>query len=225
PQDAVINSTFYFYVYGDIESPLMGMENGIDLFNLPRDNRDNIEYEKIINKIIHWSFYDSFEEYAAEINKNIHMEEKIFLVKILAKLGIASYFFANTEESFLDNSKYYMYDYPQVWESQYNRLPELYIVADRDLQNCLKGEIKEDELESYWLKGKVSPASVLGYNMVSMINDYLGREKVIEVVKDYRKLIFYYDRASQTAYQQGKDEYRFDKRLVYAIGFYTGKRL
>jgi len=223
PDDALINTTFYFYVYGDIESPLMGMKNGADLFNLPVNDNENIEFEKIIKKIAQGAFYDSFEMYADNVDKNILMKDKICLVRMLAKSGFASYFFKDINESFLNNSNYYMYDYPEVWETQYNRLPELYILADRDLQNSLKGEISKEEIVDYWLQGKVTPASVLGYDMVAKIDKYLGLEKAVEAVKDYRKLMFYYDRAAKAAYLQRKEVHRFDKQLAYDLAFYTGK--
>ncbi len=223
PEDALINTTFYFYVYGDIESPLMGMKHGIDLFNLPVNDNENIEFEKIINKIAHGAFYDSFEMYADNVDKNILTKDKIYLVRMLAKSGLASYFFKDNNESFLHNSNYYMYDYPEVWENQYKRLPELYILADRDLQNCLKGKISRKEIVDYWLKGKVTPASILGFDMVSKIDKYLGLDKAVEAVKDYRKLMFYYDRASKAAYLQRKDVHQFDKQLAYDLAFYTGK--
>jgi len=223
PEDALINTTFYFYVYGDIESPLMGMKNGIDLLNLPVNGNENIEFDKIINKIAQAAFYDSFEMYADKIDKNIIMKDKICLVRMLAKSGLASYFFKNNNDSFLNNSNYYMYDYPEVWETQNKRLPELYILADRDLQNCLTGKISKKEIEDYWLQGKVSPASVLGYDMMAKIDKYLGLEKAVEAVKDYRKLMLYYDRAAKVAYLQRKDVHRFDKQLAYDLAFYTGK--
>lgn len=222
PEKSVINSIFYFYVHGDIESPLMGMKNGIDLFNLPVDEEDNIEYAKIIKKISGWAYLDCFKQFAIQIDKEINSADKIFLMKILAKSGLYSYFFRNTEESLIDNEKYYMYDFPEIWETQYSRLPELYIVADRDLQNSLKGKLTREEIEKYWLKGKVSPASVLGFNMLETIEEYLDVDKAKEVVQDYRKLIFYYDRAARAAYQQGKDVYMFDKKFVYTISFFTG---
>ncbi|MFO7890729.1 MAG: hypothetical protein R6V04_10370 [bacterium] len=224
PESSSINSTFYFYVHGDIESPLMGMKNGIDLFNLPVNEEEDIEFDKIINKISGWAFLDSFEKLASHIDKDIRLEEKIFLMRILAREGSYAYFFRNTKESFLDNEKYYMYDYPEIWEAQNNRLPELYILADRDLKNCLKGELSRKEIEIYWRKGKVSPASVLGYNMLKKIDKYLGIDTAVEAVKDYRKLIFYYDRAAKASNSQDQDIYMFNKKLVYTIAFYTGKK-
>lgn len=221
PDDKKINATFNFYTFGDIESPLMGIENGIDILNLPLDENGKIDKEKIINKISHYVYGNVIDQFAEDINTKIKNDDKIYLLQILVKNGMSAFFFNNYSECFLNNRNYYLHDFPDIWESGLNRIPELYFLAEHDLQKAFQGKIQKEDISDFWLSGKINSATFLGYGIISLINKYFGTDELLKAVSDYRKLILLYDKASNLAYINGENVFRFNKKFVYRLAYFT----
>ena len=152
-------------------------------------------------------------------------KERIMLVGILAAEGMPTHFINRTREKVNEmkaSSSEFSRQLASEWEYNLSRLPQLYQEAEKDIELNMKGEIGQKEIFEKWVSGLQGPAYVLGSDMFSVIERYLGLEEAKNVARDYRLLLSVYNRAAEKARAAGENLFLFDKDLVRRLENFAG---
>jgi len=67
------------------------------------------------------------------------------------------------------------------------------------------------------------PAYVLGVDMFSVIDKYLGVDAAKPVAHDYRQFLVIYNRAAQNANKEGGNFFVFNENVTNKVANYTGR--
>ncbi len=103
------------------------------------------------------------------------------------------------------------------WEKHSARIKALYQEAEKDIRLNLQGKLDQAAIMQTWMGGYKGPAYVLGADMISVIDGYLGREAAINIAQDFRKLLRYYNLAAQKANTTGMGLPLFDENLAMSV--------
>lgn len=220
PFDAVLDVQFSFVLFGASNAFSVGKENGFDFLQLSRNQNGTIDTEQIINIFAHELHHSGFQSLAERNLQDIANEDRLLLVGILSAEGMPTYFIDNIPEHLEEYRNHSQFIYRQVaedWENHSENMQALYLQAQTDISSNLNGELSQEDIMRSWMAGAKGPAYILGSDIISVIDTYLGREAAISVASDYRKLLYLYNQAADKAAAQGKEIFRFEKDLADRI--------
>ena len=81
----------------------------------------------------------------------------------------------------------------------------------------LANNLNREGILKKWMSGIKGAAYVLGTDMFSAIENYLGREQAWNVALDYRQFLLLYNRAVDLAEKKGKTLFHFSPDLAKKI--------
>jgi len=97
----------------------------------------------------------------------------------------------------------------------------MFPAAAGDIAKGMIGEVEGKPLYQKWLDGYQGDAYILGKAMVRLIDQRLGRDKLINLTRDYRKLLVLYNQTALKADAKGAQWFVFETRLAQAVASYT----
>ena len=215
PGEARIEADFSFVLFGHSTAFSVGRENGFDFLQLPRDE-SGIVIDELIRTFAHELHHCGFNDLSRR-NVPEDPEGRIFLLGILAAEGMPTYFIDRPWQEIGRLKRHPDSLQRQVardWETHSGRIRDLYAAAERDMLLNLEGNKKSRDILMTWMAGVKGPAYVLGADMFSVIDAYLGRETALRVAADYRKFLRYYNFAAEKAVRAGVSLHVFDPDLV-----------
>ncbi len=225
PEDAVLDADFYFVLFGASSAFSVGKENGYDFLQLPR-NKDGLDLEAVELTLAHELHHSGFDFLAKKNMGDLSQPENVLLLGLLTVEGMPTYFI---DQPWFQVPRYLRQENPQLrqvaldWERHSARIKDLYKEAERDIRLNLEGKLDQAAVMETWMSGVKGPAYVLGADMFSVIEGYLGLNVALKVVEDYRKFLIYYNYAAERAHQAGFALHLFDDELVQKVARY-GKR-
>ncbi|MFW6160200.1 MAG: DUF5700 domain-containing putative Zn-dependent protease [Acidobacteriota bacterium] len=225
PDEADISNRFYVVLFGASSAFSVGDENGYDLLQLPKTPDGEVYVDNVIQTFAHEMHHSGFNNCTNKYMSDVKNKDRIMLAGILAAEGMPTHFINRVREnlSLMKSSPSEMHRMlTSQWEENLSRLSELYREAEKDIQLNMRGEIGQKEIFEEWMSGLQGPAYVLGSDMFSVIEKYLGLEEAKEVAKDYRRFLSIYNRAAEKAKAKGEDLFLFDKTLAEQLEKFTG---
>jgi hypothetical protein len=219
PEEVELQAEFYFVLFGHSSAFSVGAENGFDFLQLPKEN-GKVDMEALIQILAHELHHSGFDYLIKKNLNNLSSPENLLLLGILAAEGMPTYFI---DKPWLLVPRYLRDDNPQRrqyardWEKHSARIQELYQEAERDIRLNLEGKLDRASVMNTWMHGIKGPAYVLGADMFSVIDGYLGREVALKVAADFRKFLLYYNYAAEKAGQAGFRLHVFDEKLVQSL--------
>ncbi len=225
PEEADISNRFYVVLFGASGAFSVGEENGYDLLQLPKRSDGEIDVQNVIETFAHEMHHSGFSNCTEKHMSEVKNKERIMLVGILAAEGMPTHFINRTREKVNEmkaSSSEFSRQLASEWEYNLSRLPQLYQEAEKDIELNMKGEIGQKEIFEKWVSGLQGPAYVLGSDMFSVIERYLGLEEAKNVARDYRLFLPVYNRAAEKARAAGENLFLFDKGLVRELENFAG---
>lgn len=225
PDEADISNRFYVVLFGASSAFSVGDENGYDLLQLPKTPDGEIYVDNIIQTFAHEMHHSGFNNCTSRYMAEVKNKERIMLAGILAGEGMPTHFINRVRENLglMKSSTSEMHRMlASQWEENLSRLSELYREAEKDIQLNIRGEIGQKEIFEKWMSGLQGPAYVLGSDMFSVIEKYLGLEEAKDVAKDYRRFLSIYNRAAEKANEEGKDLFIFNRDLAEQLEKFAG---
>lgn len=217
PESTEIEVTFYIVLFGGSSAYSVGDVNGFDLLQLPKDDQGNIDIDEVIATFAHEIHHSGF----ARCNPGSTDHE--YLVALLAAEGMPTYFVDKTGtriDNYSAKGEGLRSLIAKDWLKHEARLHELYLKAESDIEANLEAEDKKKVIFEDWMSGVKGPAYVLGYDMFSVIDKYLGVDSAVAVAEDFRRLIDIYNEAALIANQNGEQKHIFDEQLAQRIREY-----
>ncbi len=225
PQEADISNRFYVVLFGASSAFSVGEVNGYDLLQLPKKPDGEIDLQNVVETFAHEMHHSGFSNCTDKHMFEVKNKERIMLAGILAAEGMPTHFINQIRER-LTLMKSSSSEFSRLlafeWEENLSRLPELYQEAEKDIELNMKGEIGQKEIFGKWVSGLQGPAYVLGSEMFSVIERYLGLEEAKKVARDYRLLLSVYNLAAEKARVAGENLFLFDKGLVRELENFAG---
>ncbi|MDD8020678.1 MAG: hypothetical protein PHU81_05785 [Acidobacteriota bacterium] len=225
PGDADISNHFYVVLFGASSAFSVGEENGYDLLQLPKRPNGEIDVQNVIETFAHEMHHSGFSHCTDKHMSEVKNKERIMLAGILAGEGMPTHFINRVRENLQlmkSSSSEFSMRLASEWEHNLSRLPELYQEAEKDIRLNMKGEIGQKEIFEKWVSGLQGPAYVLGSDMFSVMEKYLGLEETKTVARDYRLLLSAYNRAAEKARMAGENLFLFDNSLVRELEKFSG---
>lgn len=222
PDETVLRADFYFVLFGHSSAFSVGEENGFDFLQLQR-KEDGIDLEAVTHVLAHELHHCGFDFWYKKNLQDLSRPENLMLLGLLAAEGMPTYYI---DQPWFLVPRYLRDDNPQLqqyardWEAHSARIQDLYREAEKDIRLNLAGELDQAEIMEKWMSGVKGPAYVLGADMFSVIDGYLGRSVATKVVEDYRRFLLYYNYAAEKARQAGFQLYIFDDKLVHNTAGY-----
>jgi hypothetical protein len=225
PEEADISNRFYVVLFGASSAFSVGKENGYDLLQLPKGPDGEIDLQNIVETFAHEMHHSGFLNCTDQHMSEVKNKERIMLPGILAAEGMPTHFINRVKENLhllKSNPNEFSRQLASQWEQNLFRLPELYQEAEKDIELNMKGEIGQKEIFEKWVSGLQGAAYVLGSDMFSVIERYLGLEEAKNVARDYRVLLSVYNAAAEKARAAGENLFMFDKEQVRELETFTG---
>lgn len=224
PENVVIKADFSFVLFGHSNAFSVGEENGFDFLQLPR-REGVIAFDELIGTFAHELHHSGFSWLSRRNLAGID-QERIYLPALLAAEGMPTYFIDQPWKRIRrlkSNSDPLRQQVALDWERHSGRIRELYREAERDIQSGLAGSLEPTAILKNWMAGAKGPAYVLGADMFSVIDAYLGRETALRVASDFRKLLRFYNFAAEKANTAGMALHVFDQGLVRRLAGFDGR--
>jgi len=212
PQDAQLRANFYIVLFGGSSAYSVGGENGFDMLQMPRNADGSLDVEDALRTFAHELHHTGFGSLVDST-----MSDNTTLVGILAAEGAPTYFidgYPGRADIYARSQDKVQNDVARDWHRHQESLPELYARAALDIERNLSGEATIEELFSSWMGGIKGPAYVLGADMYSTIDRYLGLDSAKVVMGDHRKLLAIYNAAAREANAGGEECFLFDDSLA-----------
>jgi len=225
PEEADISNRFYVVLFGASSAFSVGKENGYDLLQLPKGPDGEIDLQNIVETFAHEMHHSGFLNCTDQHMSEVKNKERIMLPGILAAEGMPTHFINRVKENLhllKSSPNEFSRQLASQWEENLSRLPELYQEAEKDIELNMKGEIGQKEIFEKWVSGLQGAAYVLGSDMFSVIERYLGLEEAKNVARDYRFLLSVYNAAAEKARAAGENLFIFDKEQVRELETFTG---
>ncbi|MFC2139369.1 DUF5700 domain-containing putative Zn-dependent protease [Bacteroidota bacterium] len=217
PAEAELRNGFYIVVFGHSNAFSVGERNGFDLLQLPREKDGSIDTQETIEIFAHELHHTGFSYLSKKYMKNVTDNNKIILIGILAAEGMPTYLINKPHEKIEKLKNHHNPARRQLGaeaEKHLNKISDIYKRADNDIALNLKGEIGLEEIFSFWMAGYHGPAYDLGANMFSVIDKHLGRDRLLEIAKDYRTFLDVYNEAAKIGIAEGEKYFLFDDKLA-----------
>jgi hypothetical protein len=229
PEEAVVRSSLFIVVFGASSAYAVGDANGFDLLQLPRRSDDVIDVDDVVRTFAHEMHHTGISYWQKKhMPGGARIESRLNLIGRLTNEGMPSYYinqFWRRLHALGESRNPTQRALARDWERHLARLPDIYAEAERDIRLNLEGKITDKEIMQTWMAGTEGPAYVLGSDMFSTIDSYLGREAAFEVARDYRQLLVIYNRAAKIGNQAGGRYYVFDEVLASRVSNFTGRLL
>jgi len=225
PEEADISNRFYVVLFGASSAFSVGEENGYDLLQLPKGPDGQLDLQNIVETFAHEMHHSGFLNCTDQHMSEVKNKERIMLPGILAAEGMPTHFINRVKENLhllKSSPNEISRQLASQWEENLSRLPELYQEAEKDIELNMKGEIGQKEIFEKWVSGLQGAAYVLGSDMFSVIERYLGLEEAKNVARDYRLLLSVYNAAAEKARAAGENLFMFDKEQVRELETFTG---
>lgn len=225
PEEADISNRFYVVLFGASSAFSVGEENGYDLLQLPKGPDGQLDLQNIVETFAHEMHHSGFLNCTDQHMSEVKNKERILLPGILAAEGMPTHFINRVKENLhllKSSPNEFSSQLVSQWEENLSRLPELYQEAEKDIELNMKGEIGQKEIFEKWVSGLQGAAYVLGSDMFSVIERYLGLEEAKNVARDYRLLLSVYNAAAEKARAAGENLFMFDKEQVRELETFTG---
>lgn len=225
PEEADISNRFYVVLFGASSAFSVGEENGYDLLQLPKGPDGQLDLQNIVETFAHEMHHSGFLNCTDQHMSEVKNKERIMLPGILAAEGMPTHFINRVKENLhllKSSPNEISRQLASQWEENLSRLPELYQEAEKDIELNMKGEIGQKEIFEKWVSGLQGAAYVLGSDMFSVIERYLGLEEAKNVARDYRLLLSVYNAAAEKARAAGENLFMFDKEQVQELETFTG---
>jgi len=225
PEEADISNRFYVVLFGASSAFSVGEENGYDLLQLPKGPDGQLDLQNIVETFAHEMHHSGFLNCTDQHMSEVKNKERIMLPGILAAEGMPTHFINRVKENLhllKSSPNEISRQLASQWEENLSRLPELYQEAEKDIELNMKGEIGQKEIFENWVSGLQGAAYVLGSDMFSVIERYLGLEEAKNVARDYRLLLSVYNAAAEKARAAGENLFIFDKKQVRELETFTG---
>lgn len=225
PEEADISNRFYVVLFGASSAFSVGEENGYDLLQLPKGPDGQLDLQNIVETFAHEMHHSGFLNCTDQHMSEVKNKERIMLPGILAAEGMPTHFINRVKENLhllKSSPNEISRQLASQWEENLSRLPELYQEAEKDIELNMKGEIGQKEIFEKWVSGLQGTAYVLGSDMFSVIERYLGLEEAKNVARDYRLLLSVYNAAAEKARAAGENLFMFDKEQVRELETFTG---
>ncbi len=237
PPEIILDVNFHFVLFGASNAFSVNNSIGFDVLQLPLNEENNLELDDIFRTASHELHHSGFslatEKYLANI-KNI---EYISLVGLMSAEGIATHLYQQPFERYLNRSveETKINGIVGDWQTKVPRLPQMFQAAAEDINLGLLGQFGGKPLYKKWLDGYQGDAYILGTAMIRLIEQELGTEKVIQLIRDYRKLLSFYNMAANKANEKiakdnmnqqnnfpGKRHYVFSRQLAQSVANFSG---
>ncbi|MFC2158383.1 DUF5700 domain-containing putative Zn-dependent protease [Acidobacteriota bacterium] len=223
PAEAKLKADFYIVLFGHSNAFSVGEENGFDLLQLPRKVDGGVDIEAVIRLFAHELHHTGFSSIRDTFISEIKEPERILLLGILAAEGMPTHFIdepsllQELEDPDLESIRRMEVD---DWKKHSALLTDLYRTAEADIKRNLEGSLSQKEILEYWMSGAKGAAYVLGANMFSVIEEYLGLEKAVSVAADYRDFLTIYNSAARLGIEKGVDLFLFEEGLAQKLSAY-----
>ncbi len=195
----------------------------VDLLQIPLEKKGKLIPGELIDTIAHEIHHIGFNYYSNKGMESVPNRELISLVGLLASEGIPTYYI---DKPFLKLKRFRKRKdilYKRIyldWIYNRGRLDELYREAEEDIMEGLRGNLSLKAIILKWDLGVKGPVYILGADMISVIDKYLGQEKVMEIIGDYRKLLSIYNLAAEIG-----GRFKFKKKLAVYLSNFSGEVL
>lgn len=212
PEHAELNADFCLVLFGGSNAYSVGDVNGFDLLQMPRKENGSLDIDEVIRTFAHELHHTGFAFYNDSLSNDSN-----FILGVLAAEGMPTFFidgFPGRADIFADDGDKIHADIAKAWKNHQDSLAELYPEAENDLQLFLEGKADPEKLFGKWMGGIKGQAYVLGADMYSLIDKYLGTDDAISVISDFRKFLVVYNKAAQKANAAGDKHFIFDKELA-----------
>jgi hypothetical protein len=222
PGEAVLQADFCFVLFGHSSAFSVGEENGFDVLQLQR-REGKIDIEAVTQLLAHELHHTGFDFLIKTNLKDVSHPENLLLLGILAAEGMPTYYIDRPWfliPRYLKTDDPMLQQYARDWEQHSARIKQLYLEAEEDIRLNLEGKLDQAEIIQKWMAGVKGPAYVLGSDMFSVIDGYLGRSVALKVAADYRKFLLYYNYGAEKARQAGFRLHVFDEKLVQRVTRY-----
>jgi hypothetical protein len=217
PHDATINTSFYFVINGLTPAFSIGKMNGIDILHIPKDKDGKIDFDELIAIVAHEMHHSGFLNYVMEKNPKYLLDDRYSLLGTIIAEGMPTYFINRMPEK-LSNVNYNInpldHEILKDWEKHGRNLSVLYKTAEIDFSKNLENKLAQAEILKNWMEGAQGAAYILGADMFATIDNFLGHESAIEVLKDIKKFLDIYNNAAKIANSKGKDKYIYSDKLL-----------
>ena len=187
-----------------------------DFLQLPVDKKGNIYISEVIQTLAHEIHHLGFKRIANNKMNGVVNTEKLSLIWMLSTEGIPTFYIDKPFEKINEFKKRKDILYKRIasdWEKHRENLKGLYIEAENDISLALKGKLSLSAINWKWNEGVKGAVYVLGSDMVSVIDEFLGKDAVMDVMADYRKLIKIYNNAVKAGNRAGRELYVFSDKI------------
>ncbi len=191
-----------------------------DFLQLPIDKKGNINNGEVIQTLAHEIHHLGFKRISDKKMGGVVNKEKLSLIWMLSSEGIPTFYIDKPYEKLGDFAKRGDVLYRRVasdWKKHTGNLKDLYIEAENYISIALKGKLSLSAINWKWNEGVKGAAYILGSDMVSVINEFLGKEAVMEVIIDYRRLIEIYNKAAKAGIRTGRKLFVFSDKIEKVV--------
>ncbi len=195
-----------------------------DFLQLPLDKKKNILIDEVVETIAHEIHHLEFDKISRTGMADVANKEKLSLIWLLASEGMATFYIDRPFCKLNEFKKREDALYRRIasdWIKHTSNLNVLYIEAQEDIEKSLAGEISLSAICWKWSQGVKGAVYILGSDMISVINEFSGKESVMEIISDYRKLIAVYNKAAVKGNSLGNNFFVFSRDLEKKITGFT----
>lgn len=238
PPEVQLNADFYFVIFGASSGFSVNNDIALDVLQLPVNSENELELDDIFRTASHELHHFGFSLSANKTLANINDLERINLVGLMTAEGIATHLYQQPFERYLNRPITKMKDGGVIrdWQNKISRLPKMFLAAEQDIYLGLSGQFEGKPLYQKWLDGHQGDAYILGATMIRLIEQELDKDKMIELNRDYRKLLSFYNMAAIKANKeidnvnlvnpvnlQRNTHYIFSHQLANLVADFEGK--
>jgi hypothetical protein len=220
PENVKLKNEFYVVLFGASSAYSVGKVNGIDLLQIPLLFDGSIDSEEVITTFAHELHHTGFYYLTNKHMRRVRKKDRLQLIGILASEGMPTFYIDQIDmytEKYSQSSSRLLQHVALAWNNHKAKLPGLFILAEEDIEANLKGKMDWETIHDNWMHGIKGPAYVLASEMLSVINRFFDLQEILEIVKDYRLFLDYYNRAARLANEQGENHFLFDENLVKKV--------
>lgn len=187
-----------------------------DFLQLPVDKKGNIFIDEVIQTLAHEIHHLGFKRISNNKMTGVVNMEKLSLIWMLSSEGIPTFYIDKPFKKINEFKKRKDILYKRIasdWKKHKENLNDLYIEAENDISLALKGGLSLSAINWKWNEGVKGAVYVLGSDMISVIDEFLGKDAVMDVIADYRKLITIYNSAAKAGNRAGREFYVFSDKI------------
>ena len=187
-----------------------------DFLQLPIDKKGNIYIDEVIQTLAHEIHHLGFKRISDRKMGGVVNREKLALIWMLSSEGIPTFYIDKPFNRIREFKKRKDVLYRRIasdWNKHRGNLKDLYIEAENYISHALKGELSFTAIKWKWNEGVKGAVYVLGSDMVSVIDEFLGKNAVLDVMTDYRRLIEIYNKAAKAGNRTGRKLYVFSAKI------------